>query len=134
PFFFHGGQNVNQFAVYITDEIKLGKLMINAGLREDQYNGLSSANGVQPRLGLSYQLLHNTVFRAAYSRTFETPFNENLILSSGVGGGGLAENVFGSRSTPIQPGARNEFDAGFQQGIGRWIVVDADYFWKYTHN
>jgi len=46
----------------------------------------------------------------------------------------LAENVFGSESTPIQPGRRNQFNAGLQQGIGRWLIVDADYFWKYTHN
>ena len=134
PFHFHGRHNINQLALYVTDEIKLGKLTINAGLREDQYNGLTSANGVQPRLGMSYQAFTNTVIRAAYSRTFETPFNENLILSSGTGGGGLAENVFGSSSTPIQPGARNEFNGGFQQGIGRWVIVDGDYFWKYTHN
>ncbi len=114
--------------------IKLGKLTINAGLREDQYNGLSSANSVQPRLGLSYLLFSNTVVRLAYARSFETPFNENLILSSGTGGGGLAENVFGSESTPIQPGNRNQFNAGFQHGFGRWFIVDADYFWKYTHN
>ena len=74
------------------------------------------------------------MLRAAYARTFETPFNENLILSSGTGGGGLAENVFGSQSAPIQPGQRNQFNTGFQQGIGRWFIVDADYFWKYTHN
>ena len=32
-----------------------------------------------------------TVLRAAYSRTIETPFNENLLLSSATGIGGLAE-------------------------------------------
>ena len=39
--------------------------------------------------------------------------------------GGLAENVFGSVSTPIQPGRRNQFNAGLQQGLGRWFIVDA---------
>ena len=77
-------------AFYITDAIKLGRLTVNVGLRDDQYNGLSSANGVQPRLGISYLIPRSkTVVRAAYARTFETPFNENLILSSGTGGGGL---------------------------------------------
>ena len=134
-FNFHGKHNINQYAFYISDSMKLGNFTINAGLRDDQYNGLTSANGIQPRLGMSYLLKPtNTVLRVAYSRTFETPFNENLILSSGTGGGGLAENVFGSESAPIRPGARNQFNAGFQQGIGRWIVIDADYFWKYTHN
>jgi len=133
-FNFHGKANITQFAAYITDEMKFGKLTINAGLREDQYNGLTTANGVGPRLGMSYQVFNNTVVRASYARTFETPFNENLILSSGTGEGGLAESVFGSQSTAIKPGNRNEFDTGFQQGIGGWLIVDADYFWKYTHN
>ena len=134
-FQFRGKHNINQYAFYFTDSIKLGNLTINAGLRDDQYNGLSTANGIQPRLGLSYLLPgSNTVLRVAYARTFETPFNENLILSSGTGGGGLANNVFGSQSTAIQPGNRNQFNAGFQQGIGKWVVIDADYFWKFTHN
>jgi len=75
------------------------------------------------------------VFRAAYSRTFETPFNENLLLSSATGSGGLAQNAFGSNgSVPIQPGFRNQFNAGLQQRIGKHVLVDGDYFWKYTHN
>jgi hypothetical protein len=135
PFLFRGRHNINQYAFYLTDTMKFGNFTINAGLRDDQYNGLTSANGIQPRLGISYLVSPtHTVLRVAYSRTFETPFNENLILSSGTGGGGLAENVFGSNSTPIKPGARNQFNTGFQQGIGRWLVVDADYFWKYTHS
>ena len=82
-FNFQGQHNVNEYAVYITDTIKLGKLTISTGLRDDQYNGLASANSVQPRLGLSYLFSRtNTVLRAAYSRSFETPYNENLILSS----------------------------------------------------
>lgn len=135
PFIFHGRHNINQYAVYISDTIKLKNFTINAGLRDDQYNGLTSANGVQPRIGLSYLVQPTkTVLRAAYSRTFETPFNENLILSSGTGGGGLAENVFGSQSAAIQPGRRNQFNTGFQQGLGKWVIIDADYFWKFTHN
>ena len=64
----------------------------------------------------------------------ETPFNENLLLSSATGTGGLAQTVFGSNSVPIQPGFRNQYNAGFQQAIGKYLLVDADYFWKYTHN
>ncbi len=134
-FDFHGKHNINQYAFYITDSVKLGNLTINGGLREDQYNGLSSANGIQPRLALSYLIApSHTVLRASYARTFETPYNENLILSSGTGGGGLAQNVFGSQSAPIQPGSRNQFNTGLQQRIGAWLIIDVDYFWKFTHN
>ena len=135
PFAFRGKHNINQYAFFVTDTIRLGSLVINAGLREDQYNGLSSANGVQPRIGASYKINRwGTILRAAYARTFETPFNENLILSSGTGAGGLAQNVFGSQSTPIKPGRRNQYNVGLQQALGKWAVIDADYFWKYTNS
>ena len=135
-FNFHGLGNVNQYAFYAEDTIRLGEFTADIGLRDDQYSGLASKNGVEPRLGLSYRLPHtDTVFRAAYSRTFETPFNENLLLSSATGPGGLAQTIFGAKgSVPIEPGVRNQFNAGLQQRLGKYLVFDGDYFWKYTHN
>ncbi len=134
-FLFHGKKYIDEYSVYIQDRITLGNLTVNVGLRDDQYNGLSSGNGIQPRLALSYLFPHTgTVLRVAYSRTFETPFNENLILSSAAGAGGLQENGLSQQTAPIRPGNRNQFNVGFEQKIGKMIVVDADYFWKYTHN
>jgi hypothetical protein len=130
PIQFSGRGNVNQVAWYGQDSMRFGNLLINAGLRFDHYSGPSHANRLQPRLGGSYLISKTgTVLRAAYSHTLETPYNENLLLAS-----------FGSRqiddaeSVLIQPGRRNQFNAGFQQAIGKWIQVDADYFWKYTDN
>jgi len=133
-FQFGGQHNVNQYALYVQDSIRLGNLTLNAGLRGDAYYGMTSGTGVEPRVGLAYNIKRSsTVLRAAYSRTFETPFNENLILSSVMAG--LAGNVFGATGVAaLQPGRRNQYNAGLQQGLGRWIVLDADYFWKYTNN
>ena len=135
-FNFHGRGNINQAAFYVTDNMKLGNFSFDMGLRDDEYMGLVTKNGIQPRLGISYLVNRTgTVLRVAYSRTMETPFNENLLLSSATGAGGLAENVFGAKASyPIQPGFRNQFNGGLQQKIGHWLVFDADYFWKYTHN
>jgi hypothetical protein len=134
-FAFHGTQNINQYAFYAQDEINFGNFQFHVGFRLDRYHGIVSKTSPQPRLGIAYNIKGTgTVLRAAYARTFETPFNENLILSSATGAGGLAQNVFGSNSVPIQPGFRNQFNGGFQQAIGRFLVIDADYFWKYTHN
>ncbi len=38
------------------------------------------------------------------------------------------------QSGPIRPGHRNEFHAGLQQAFGRYLVIDGEYIWKYTHN
>jgi outer membrane receptor for Fe3+-dicitrate len=134
-FHYHATANINQYALYAQDGITMGNLLFNIGLRLDRYDGLVSKTGPQPRAGIAYNLRRTaTVFRAAYSRTFETPFNENLLLSSATGLGGLAQNVFGSVGVPINPGSRNQFNASLQQAIGKFLLIDADYFWKYTHN
>jgi len=109
--------------------------LFKVGFRLDRYDGITSRTGPEPRLGIAYNIKKTgTVLRMAYARTFETPYNENLLLASATGAGGLAQNVFGSNSTPIDPGFRNQFNVGFQQAIGKLLVIDADYFWKYTHN
>jgi hypothetical protein len=134
-FAFHATANINQFAAYLQDSINVRNWNIIIGYRQDQYDGLVSKSGPQPRLGLAYNVKRTgSVLRAAYSRTFETPFNENLLLSSATGVGGLAGNVFGSTAVAISPGFRNEFNTGIEQSIGKYVLVDADYFWKYTHN
>jgi hypothetical protein len=135
-FQFHGKANINQYAFYAEDSIALGRVVLTPGLRVDRYDGLSKATGVQPRIGLSYLIRPTgTVLRAAYSRTFETPYNENLILSSATGPGGLATNLFGAyASEPIPPGRRNQFNLGVQQAFDRLLQIDAEYFWKFTEN
>jgi hypothetical protein len=135
PFAFRAAANINQYAIYAQDAITEGNFLFTIGFRFDHYDGLVSKTSPQPRAGITYHIkATGTVLRAAYARTFETPFNENLLLSSATGVGGLAQNVFGSTAVPIDPGFRNQFNSGLQQTLGRFLLVDADYFWKYTHN
>ncbi len=136
PFHFHGRANINEQAVYAQDQMTIKNLSLNLGLRFDNYDGISDDNLLQPRAGLSYMFKKTgTVVRGSYTRTMETPYNENLILSSTTGAGGLASNVFGAfGSHALRPGHRNAYDAGLQQGIKRFLQIDADYFWKYTKN
>jgi hypothetical protein len=135
-FDFHRHANIKQQAAFFQDTVKYGNLTINGGLRFDRYDGLSKGTSWQPRVGFAYMLKPvSTVLRFSYSRSFETPQNENLILSSVTGAGGLASNMFNAyESIPLQPGRRNQFNAGFQQAIRHYLVVDGDYFWKYTRN
>jgi hypothetical protein len=135
PFTYHATANINQYAFYIQDGIKLGHFQVSIGFRFDGYDGLVSKTGPEPRAGIAYNVKKTgTVLRAAYARTFETPFNENLLLSNATGIGGLAGTLFGSTPVAIQPGFRNQFNTGLQQAIGKFLLIDADYFWKYTHN
>lgn len=136
-FGFNGKATIRQAAVYVQDTLSFRSgLTASLGLRYDNYDGLSAGSSVQPRIGVSYMFKPtNTVFRASYTRNFETPYNENLVLSSSTGGNGLTDGILGSVSaSPLKPGNRDQYNAGIQQGIGRFIVLDLDYFYKLTHN
>jgi hypothetical protein len=130
PLVFNQAATIKQQAAFVQDDIKAGDATFKLGVRLDHYDGLSSATLVQPRLGVSYAVPGSgTILRASYGRTLETPYNENLLLSSGVGLNGL----FGVGETP-QPGKRNQGEFGIQQAFGRWVVADFGYFVKRTDN
>ena len=130
-FAFNADATIKQQALYIQDDIKAGNATFKLGLRLDHYDGLTTDTLAQPRLGVSYAVPQSgTVLRASYGRTMETPYNENLLLSSGVGNG--ADLV--GESVPLAPGRRNQGEFGVQQTLGKWAVVDFGYFNKRTTN
>jgi len=137
-FNFIGRTDIKEIALYLQDQIKAGNWLFNVGIRGDLYNGLTIARQAEPRVGLAYTIKPtNTVLRASYARTLESPFNENLVLSSeGCNSAVLAPLLLCSPgvSGNLQPGFRNEFHAGLQQAFGKNLVVSGDYIWKYTHN
>ena len=135
-FRYYGHANIREQAFYGQDSINFGKLTLNLGFRWDRYDGIAKGTQPQPRGGLSYLIAPTkTVLRIAYSHSYETPLNENLVLSSATGAGGLAANVFGAQgSIPLQPGIRNMYNAGLEQNFGSHFVFEGDYFWKYTRN
>jgi hypothetical protein len=136
-FNFNGKGTIRQWAMYAQDAINFRNgLTLSVGLRFDDYHGFSDGRSLQPRLGVSYMFKPTkTVFRASYTRNFETPYNENLILSSSTGGNGLTDGILGGvTATPLKPGNRDQYNVGAQQGIGKYIVLDVDYFYKHTNN
>ncbi len=135
---YFGHTDVKELALYVEDQIKAGNWLFNLGIRGDLYNGLAVSRQAEPRLGMAYTVARtNTVLRLSYARTLETPFNENLVLSSQ----GCSNDVLAPllACTPgvagtLQPGFRNEFHAGLQQAFGKHVVFSGEYIWKYTHN
>ncbi len=135
---YFGHTDVKELALYLQDQLKAGNWVFNLGIRGDLYNGLTVTRQPEPRLGAAYSIKKtNTILRVSYARTLETPFNENLVLSSeGCSNPVLAPLLACTPgvSGTLQPGFRNEFHAGFQQAFGKYAVVSGDYIWKYTHN
>jgi len=136
PFAFHGHTDIKQEALYAQDNLTLGPATLSMGVRFDNYNGITKGRLLQPRLGISYLVKRTgTVLRGSFTRNFETPYNENLILSSATGAGGLANGILGDTSNlPLLPGKRTQYNLGFQQALGKRIIIDGDYFNKRTNN
>ena len=135
---YFGHTDVKEIALYAQDQITAGPWLFNLGIRGDLYNGLTTASQAEPRLGVSYKLNRTaTVLRISYARTLETPFNENLVLSSNGCTNAVLNPLLAcspNSSGTLQPGFRNEFHAGLQQAFGKNLVISGDYIWKYTHN
>ncbi|HXA76837.1 MAG TPA: carboxypeptidase regulatory-like domain-containing protein [Candidatus Acidoferrales bacterium] len=136
--FFPLHTDVKETALFVQDTITTGNWSFNVGIRGDLYNGLAIAHQAEPRLGIAYNIKQsNTVLRVSYARTLETPFNENLVLSSI----GCSNNVLSvlllctpGANSILSPGFRNEYHAGLQQAFGSHVVFDGEYIWKETHN
>jgi hypothetical protein len=138
-YLFKGHANIRQFSPYIEDLMRIKNWTFRLGLRGDYYYGITKAGQAEPRIGASYTIKPtNTVLSFSYARTMETPFNENLVLSSL----GCNDAVVNDIMSTIQgypclaaaptPGIRNEYHAGLQQAFGRFLVVSGEYVWKYT--
>lgn len=135
---FNGHTDVKELGLYVQDNITKGKWSLNLGLRGDLYNGLTVARQAEPRVGAAYNIKKtNTILRASYARTLESPFNENLILSStGCGNAVLSPLLLCTpgASGALNPGFRNEFHAGLEQAFGKYLVFSGEWISKYTHN
>jgi len=137
---YYGHANIRELSPFIQDTITKKNWTFNLGFRFDYYDGIVTATQPQPRLGIAYNIKGtNTVLRVSYARTMETPFNENLVLSSEGCNDPVIAAIMASTVTPcvtnvpLSPGWRNEFHAGLQQAFGKYLVIDAEYIWKYTH-
>lgn len=140
---FNGHTDVKELALYIQDAITAGHWSLNLGVRGDLYNGLTTASQAEPRVGVAYNVKKtSTILRVSYARTLESPFNENLILSSiGCSNPVLSPLLACSpavpgtfEANPLSPGFRNEFHAGLEQALGKYLVFSGEWITKYTHN
>jgi len=134
-FQFRGAATIREISGYAQDAIHLGSLNFSLGMRYDNYDGIGKGSGTQPRVGLAYRTpVTGTVLHLSYARVFLTPYNENLVLSSSTGEGGLANGSLGSAQVqPLTPARRNQFNVGFEQEVGKRLSLEGEYFWKFTH-
>ena len=89
PFVFDARRTGSYYAAYAQDNVKLGNLTANLGIRYDNNNLPSKETAWEPRLGVAYYIPQSkTVFRASYNKVMYTPEYENILLSSSAASGG----------------------------------------------
>ena len=132
-FGFHATANINQYAFYAQDAITAGNFLFNIGFRLDRYDGLVSKTGPEPRLG---SLITSKRPERFCALPMLGPLKRRLMRTCfcPVHRAGGLRRTYSAHSVPVHPGFRNQFNTGFQQAVGKFLLIDADYFWKYTHN
>ncbi len=135
PFSFTQRKTGGLYSGFLQDQFRWKRFQVAAGLRYDQYRFLVNGGQWQPRVGVSFELWpKKTILRASYNRTYQTPPNENLLLSSAEESGVLVTpNVratLGGALRLIQPERQNFYELGLQQAIGSRFSVNASFYHK----
>ncbi len=134
-FQFSGKDAGSYYAAFLQDQFRRGRWFLSLGVRYDVYRFLVHATQLQPRLGISFHLPRtHTVLRASYNRMFQTPPNENLLISNSAEAAKLAppavREALGRVVAPIRPERQDVFELGIQQALGSKVSLNAAYYHK----
>jgi len=139
-FLFSGKDSGYLPSVFFQDTIRWKRMTFSLGLRHDAYRFLVKGDQLQPRLGMAFAIKETgTVFRASYNRTYQTPPNENLLLSASPAAARLAppavrEALGGSALAQIVPETQNFYELGVQQVLGKIASINLAYYHKNSDN
>lgn len=134
-FLFGDSLTGSEYSFFVQDRFTLARLTVSVGVRYDNYNAVLRRNHWSPRIGLAYTLRKTgTVLRASYNRLFQTPSNENLLLSTSPQVGTLVPpdriTALGAALLIVRPEKDDLYEAGVAQRVKDWFRVDVALFWK----
>ncbi len=129
---FQDSQRSTEYSAYIQDQLRLGNLAANVGLRFDSYRLRIEDTAFSPRLAVSYYVPGaNLQLHASYDRIFQPPPTENLLLSSEAESLGLNE-VLGVLQVPAS--RANFFEIGLRKPFGDAFRLDVNHYWRRFQN
>lgn len=138
-FYFSERGRGNLTGFHLQDTIRAGRFTFALGARYDAYRFLVKGYQFQPRLGIAYLLRETgTVLRASYNRNYQTPPNENLLLSSSQQVAVLApasvRDALGNVAIRIRPERQDVFEVGLQQALFSRASLNVSYYHKRSHD
>ena len=136
PFRFRGSVGGKELAYYLQDRIRLfDRFTVDLGFRYDHYDIVVEDDYVSPRIGLAYYIKRwGTVLRASYNKLFQTPPNENLLLSSSPAGEVFSPLASVSSVRAVPPEKQNFYEFGLQQQLGKYLRLDVSHYVKNVRN
>ena len=118
---------------FVQDRMRLGNWTVSAGLRWDHYQLLVNKNDVSPRLSVArFFPKHSLVAHASYDRVFQTPFFENILLSSSPKAGALNNGSF--LQIPVKPSFGNFYEAGISKALFDQLRLEVNIFDRRLNN
>jgi outer membrane receptor protein involved in Fe transport len=124
-FRFAGVGDDREAALFVQDQVPLGRWTLSGGLRWDSYRFLVHDNAFSPRLSAAWALTSDLVVRASYDRAFQTPAIENLLLASSPDVETLGTDVV---HLPVPPSRGNFYELGLSKALRGTARLDASYF------
>ena len=131
----NGGKTALTASVYLQDEWKVADaLIVNYGLRFDQFDGFRHENQLSPRINLVWTPIRGATVHAGYARYFSPPPFE-LVGARTVGlfNNTTAASAVTLDDTPYAERA-NYFDVGVSQQIARGLTFGIDSYYKRSKN
>ncbi len=130
-----GGKTAYTISAYLQDEWKiLDNLVLNYGLRFDDFDGFRNENQLSPRVNLVWTTGIGATFHAGYSRYFSPPPFE-LVGSETVTrfANTTAASPITADTTPYAERA-NYFDVGVSQRVSHDLTLGVDSYYKTSKN
>jgi len=139
PFVFDDRQTGSQISAFMQSTLAFSRVTFNLGVRHDEYRFLVNGRQLQPRVGMSFSAIPDRlVLRASYNRNYQTPPNENLLLSNSEVASRLApesvRDALGSAYRPIMPERQDVYEAGAQFSMGGAITFDTAVYRKISRD
>jgi TonB-dependent Receptor Plug Domain len=131
PAFTQSRPDLEQSA-FVEDIIHLGKWNVSAGLRWDHYQLLLNQNAFSPRISVGRSLPRiSTVLHASYDRIFQTPSNENILISSSTYIQAVNDQVL---KLPVKPSIGNYYEGGLAKSFSDRVRLDINVFRRDVRN
>lgn len=139
PFTFDERRTGTLASAFVQDSIRWQRLTGTFGLRFDEYRFIVTGRQLQPRVGLAWSFPSTkTALRASYNRNYQTPPNENLLLSSSEAASRLApqsvRDALGGGYVSLRPERQDVFEVGLQQALFGRMSLDVSAYRKFSRD